>query len=618
MDNKLNAKEKLKMKDKILLGIVKFFNNFNENFFQNPNLKIRQSELDYFREFIDCNFPLITTYKLKYLISTKHSHLASEFDQELKNKLFKFSLYLIFFLNLQDENFKLINNINKYEIIRLLVLLNKKFYCENFFDEEKIFFMLKFITCLSLIKLDASMFFNSELVKSNFHKHKNTCSKRKLKLKAADAPNRLIIEEKDKLNNLSLNKLNRISKSNNNKSNKNVSFDYKYNTKTYSNSNSVDIDNTVNLRYLSNEQIKNEDKDTEHLLQIKRKSFKNYNFDTNSVIDIKNQTKTNKNTDEKHIKNFSNLNLHVNSQANNVIINNTAKNNPSWRVNTATKSSNNTHNETKEEQESASNNIKMNQMLSNQLENNNNNNKNNINNKYPNFIANSDEKYFTKIHNENESNKDTHNYDGINTIDYSSNNNNTCTNNRNSECKLITENNNDNVNQFPAESISEKTQIFNSESTDFLNFKLNQSILAVDKYYKSTEPIFNPSISLDRAKDDSISTAQISSSKKAENPINAKAGSMLNYTICTDSMRRGKTIKDFYLFRIACTFIGLLANEEKCQINSDRAKINFILSDLMSFLIDFILSNKLNTMKLSMIDDVIKLFKFSTFIFNCK
>lgn len=75
-----------------------------------------------------------------------------------------------------------------------------------------------------------------------------------------------------------------------------------------------------------------------------------------------------------------------------------------------------------------------------------------------------------------------------------------------------------------------------------------------------------------------------------------------------DSLKYGKTIKDFNLFWIAISALTNIYKEEKFIIK-DKEEINEIFNDFLDFYSNYIFKNKFNLLKLSlMIKEVIKAF----------
>ena len=209
MEKKQNHFESIKKKDDMFILVAKFFNSFLEKNFKNLNLKLKAADLICLKYFLKINLRLISTNKLKYIIKCNYDKLVTEFDQETKDLLLKFLSFLVFLINIHDKNINLIYNINKHESLHSLFLLGKKFFLDDFFDDEKYLFFLKFITSLSLITFDTQMIINSNNSNNVFIKNKEIPSNIQENLNILSVN----LEKNNFYNNLEINKL--VSGSNN-------------------------------------------------------------------------------------------------------------------------------------------------------------------------------------------------------------------------------------------------------------------------------------------------------------------------------------------------------------------------------------------------------------------
>jgi len=132
----------------------------------------------------------------------------------------------------------------------------------------------------------------------------------------------------------------------------------------------------------------------------------------------------------------------------------------------------------------------------------------------------------------------------------------------------------------------EKINLFNN------NFKYHKSL--DNKFYNSID--FNYGNNFNNLDNQHINPDNIlkKSSDKIINP---------NLNSFNFFLRKGKTIKDFNLFWLAITSFTSLTKEEKF-LNKKTDETNNILNEILNFYSEIIFSNKINTMKLSLFNDV--------------
>ncbi len=167
--------ERMEKHDYKIKSLVLFFNNFIERNFKKFALNIGQNDLKYLIYFLELNLKLLSTNKVKYLLTTDHSQIASESDKEFKANLIKFIIFLIFLINIHNKNFNYHSILNKYDNIQIYVSLGRKFYLENLIDSDSYIRFLKIIASLSLFSFDNNIWniTNTQYLNNLYKKSKN-------------------------------------------------------------------------------------------------------------------------------------------------------------------------------------------------------------------------------------------------------------------------------------------------------------------------------------------------------------------------------------------------------------------------------------------------------------
>jgi hypothetical protein len=178
--------EKMKKQDMTIKSLVIFFNNFIEKNFKDHFLDVRPNEINYLVYFLELNVKLLSTNKIKYIISIDHSQIASESDFEFKENLFKFLIFFIFLINIHNKSFNCLLNLNKYGNIQTYASMIRKFYVENLIESNSYLKFLKIIGSLSLFSFDTNkIFYNSNSIYlNNLYKNSTSLNKTRTKLKA--------------------------------------------------------------------------------------------------------------------------------------------------------------------------------------------------------------------------------------------------------------------------------------------------------------------------------------------------------------------------------------------------------------------------------------------------
>lgn len=161
MENSIINKEKIRKQDLIIMSLIKFFNNFIEKNFPKFSISIKQNDFKYLIYFLELNVKLLSTNKIKYIISIEHTIIISESNKEFKENLFKFLLFFIFLINIHNKSFNFFLNLNKYESIQAYASLIRKLYQENLFDADSFLKFLKFMVSLSLFTFDTNNILNN-------------------------------------------------------------------------------------------------------------------------------------------------------------------------------------------------------------------------------------------------------------------------------------------------------------------------------------------------------------------------------------------------------------------------------------------------------------------------
>ncbi len=178
MEINLHEKEKFRKEDTLIITIIKFFNNLIEKILKTTNTIIRHNEIRYLNFFLELNVKLMSTNKLRCIVINDHSKFVESADKELKDLLFKFLIFIIFLLNMQDRKINKNFSFNKDENLKSYILLFKKLYFENYFDDEKLIAFFKYICSLALFKFDAN------IISNTFNsKYSNVLYKRNMSMK---------------------------------------------------------------------------------------------------------------------------------------------------------------------------------------------------------------------------------------------------------------------------------------------------------------------------------------------------------------------------------------------------------------------------------------------------